>query len=328
MDALITGAAGQDGVILSYLLLREGYRVTGLIRPGQSESVLGAYAPQVEVVECDLGDSKSLKAIVLDRRPTEVYNFGGVTSIVDSIKRPEVTRLVNVAAVATLLEAVAEISASSPCHFVQAASGTIFEGSDVVPQDESTLREPRTPYAVTKCEAIDLISSVRDERGLHASSAILYNHESPLRGRGFVTRRISVAAARIAAGLQDYVELGNLDVCRDWGWAPDYVRAMRLMMAAEVPGDYVLATGQTHRLTDFLEIAFRSAGIDNWRDCVRTHDDLWRPTDSSILCGNSAKAYRELGWIHTRTFSDIAVAMVKHDMRLIRDPNAFWRPHP
>lgn len=328
MHALITGAAGQDGVILSHLLLREGYRVTGLIRPGQSRSLLCAYAPQVEVVECDLGDSTSLKAIVLTHRPTEIYNLGGVTSIMDSIKRPEVTWLVNVAAVATLLEAVAEISKSSPCRFVEAASGTIYEGSDVAPQDESTAPEPRTPYAVTKCKAMDLISRARHERGLHASSAILYNHESPLRGPGFVTRRITQAATRIAAGLQDHVQLGNVDVFRDWGWAPDYVGAMRLMMAAEVPGDYVLATGQTHRLTDFLDVAFRSAGLANWRDYVRTRHDLQRPVDSSTLCGDSSKAYRELGWTHTKTFPDIVVAMVDHDMRLIRDPNALWQPRP
>jgi GDPmannose 4,6-dehydratase len=245
-----------------------------------------------------------------------------VSSIVESVNHPEMTHRVNVGAVETILSTMTALDVS--CRFVQAASGTIFEGSDVSPQDESTPRAPRTPYALTKAESMDLIANARDQDGVHASAAILYNHESPLRGSGFVTRRITEAAARIAAGLQDHVELGNLEVCRDWGWAPDYVRGMRLILQADTPDDYVLATGQTHWLAEFLEIAFHTVGIDNWRDYVRTRDDLRRTTDPSVLCGNSAKAHVALGWEHTRSFSDIAVAMVEYDMKLIRDPQALW----
>ncbi len=232
------------------------------------------------------------------------------------------TRRVNVGAVETILEAMTTLT--NGCRFVQAASGTIFEGSDTAPQNESTPRSPRTPYALAKAESMDLIADARERGGLHASAAILYNHESPLRGSGFVTRRITESAARIAAGLQDSLELGNTEVCRDWGWAPDYVRGMRLMMAATVPDDYVLATGETHWLAEFLEVAFSAVGVQDWSAYVRTRDDLRRTTDPTVLCGDSTKAYRELGWGHTRAFADVAREMVAYDVRLIGDPQALW----
>ena len=321
-SALITGAAGQDGILLSQMLLADGYRVTGLIKPGTSGALLHAYSPQVDVLDCDISDRETFARVITTVQPSEIYNLGGVSSIVESVNHPEMTHRVNVGAVETILAVMATLD--TECRFVQAASGTVFEGSRDSPQDESTPRSPHPPYAVTKAESLDLIAVARDKDGLHASGAILYNHESPLRGSGFVTRRITEAAARIAAGLQEDVELGKLEVCRDWGWAADYVRGMRLMCAADAPGDYVLATGQTHWLTDFLDIAFRAAGVDDWHDRVRTRDDLRRTTDPSVLRGDSAKAYRELGWTHTKTFADIAVAMVDYDMRLIKDPQALW----
>jgi GDPmannose 4,6-dehydratase len=321
-SALITGAAGQDGILLSQMLLAEGYRVTGLIKPGTSGSVLHAYAPQVDVLDCDIADRDTFARIITSVQPNQIFNLGGVSSIVESVNHPEMTHRVNVGAVETILLTMKTLDVD--CRFVQAASGTIFEGSEASPQDESTPRSPHTPYAITKAESLQLIADAREADGVHASAAILYNHESPLRGSGFVTRRITEAAARIAAGLQDHVELGNLEVCRDWGWAPDYVRGMRLMLQADDPRDYVLATGLTHWLTEFLEIAFQAAGVDNWRDRVRTREDLRRTTDPSVLCGDSTRAYTELGWAHTRSFADIAVAMVDYDMRLIADPQALW----
>lgn len=320
--ALITGAAGQDGILLAQMLVADGYRVTGVIKPGMSGAVLHAYAPQVDVVDCDLADADGLRRLVERVQPAEIFNLGGVSSIVESVNHPEMTHRVNVGAVETLLDAMAQLA--QPCRFVQAASGTVFEGSEAEPQTESTPRAPRTPYAVAKAESLDLVADARERRGLHASAAILYNHESPLRGSGFVTRRITEGAARIAAGLQDTLELGNIDVCRDWGWAPDYVRGMRLMADAAEPGDYILATGETHWLKEFLVLAFTAVGIDDWQDHVVTRDDLRRTTDPVVLRGDSSKAYTQLGWGHTRTFAQIAASMAAYDQLLIREPQALW----
>lgn len=320
--ALITGAAGQDGILLSQLLLAEEYRVVGLIKPGTSGAVLHAYAPRVEVVDCDLADLSALGDLVTRVQPDEVYNLGGVSSIVESVNHPEMTHRVNVEAVEALVAAIAGLPRA--CSFVQAASGTVFEGSQVAPQDEHTPRTPRTPYARAKAHTLDIVAAARTEHGLHASAAILYNHESPLRGSGFVTRRITEGAARIAAGLQDTLELGNIEVCRDWGWAPDYVRAMRAMARADEPDDFILATGEAHWLSEFLELAFRAVGIDDWRTCVVTREDLRRDTDPVVLRGDSRKAYERLGWRHTRSFAQIAQEMVTYDTRLVRDPQALW----
>jgi GDPmannose 4,6-dehydratase len=323
-SALITGAAGQDGILLSQMLLADGYRVRGLVKPGMDSSVLHRYAARVEVVSCDLGDPDALRAVIAADVPDEIYNLGGISSIMESVNNPQMTHQVNVGAVETILGAMAELAPLRGCRFVQASSGTIFEGSEVPFQNESTPRVPHTPYALAKAEAMERITAAREDQGLFASAAILYNHESPLRGSGFVTRRITEGAAQIAAGLTDVLELGNIDVCRDWGWAPDYVRGMRLMMAADQPGDYVLATGEINWLKDFLRLAFEAAGIADWQDHVHTRDDLRRTTDPTVLRGDSAKAQRELGWSRTRTFPDIAEAMVAYDMQLLKEPAALW----
>jgi GDPmannose 4,6-dehydratase len=225
--------------------------------------------------------------------------------------------------VRTILEALAE----NPGHgrLVQASSGTIFEKTDVAPQNEATPRAPHSPYAKAKAEAMDLIAQYRSDHGVHASAAILYNHESPLRGSGFVTRRITEGVARIAAGLQQGLELGNLDVLRDWGWAPDYVRGMQLMMRAAEPRDYILATGQNHQLGEFLDLAFAAVGIDNWTDHVTVREDLKRDSDPVVLKGDSSAAYRDLGWQHTKSFAEMVQAMVDFDRQLLVNPDALWR---
>jgi GDPmannose 4,6-dehydratase len=207
---------------------------------------------------------------------------------------------------------------------VQASSGTIFEKTDVAPQNEATPRAPYSPYAKAKAEAMELIAEYRSDHGVHASAAILYNHESPLRGSGFVTRRITEGVARIAAGLQQGLELGNLDVSRDWGWAPDYVRGMQLMMRTAEPRDYILATGQTHQLGEFLQLAFAAVGIDNWVDHVTVREDLKRDSDPVVLKGDSSAAYRDLGWQHTKSFAEMVQAMVDFDRELLVNPNALW----
>ena len=321
MRALVTGAAGQDGTILADLLSREGAEVIGLVKPGTDTSVLRRYAPGILIMECDLSDSALLRSLVIDAAPDEVYNLGGFTAPGESWGHRDEVHSVNVDAVAALLDALVELPLA---RMFQASSASIFEGIDISPQTARSRRVPQTPYAHSKAEAMDLVDRARAERGTFAVCGILYNHESPLRGDGFVTRRISQAVARIAAGLQDVVELGDVEVARDWGWAPDYVRGMQLMLRADVPHDYVLATGISHRLSFFLDKAFRAAGIDDWRPHVVSASDRTRSGDTNILVGDSRDAYLELGWRHTVDFDSMAGLMVRHDMAVIDDPDALW----
>ncbi len=313
--------AGQDGTILATRATREGDEVLGLIKPGTDASELLRYAPRVTTVECDLANLDLLQATIREFAPQEIYNLGGWSTPGDSWDNQDLVRQVNVEAV----EAIIAIAERIPgTRLFQAASAAIFEGTDIIPQTERSDRAPRTPYARSKSEAMDAVDVARD-RGFFAVSGILYNHESPIRGENFVTRRISKGVARIAAGLQDTLELGDVEVARDWGWAPDYVHAMRLMLRADVPHDYVLATGISHRLSFFLERAFRAAGIPEWQDRVVTSSDRVRKADTNKLVGDSRAAYIELGWRHTVDFDSIATAMVEHDIALLRDPNAVWR---
>ena len=320
MRALITGAAGQDGTILATQLSRQGADVVGMVKTGTDTALLRRYVPGISVREGDLSDPESLRSLVIDVAPQEIYNLGGISSIGESIEHPELTHRTNVEAVGAILDAMNDLPGS---RLFQAASAAIFEGTDRSPQTERSRRVPKTPYAVSKSDAMDLVNAARD-RGIFAVCGILYNHESPLRGEGFVTRRITMGIARIAAGLQDVIELGDIEVARDWGWAPDYTRAMQLMIRAEVPHDYILATGISHRLSFFLMKAFRAAGITDWRQHVVSTSDRKRVTDTNMTVGESHAAYVELGWRHTVDFDDMAAIMVRHDMALLADPDALW----
>ena len=320
MRALVTGAAGQDGTILTTQLTRAGNDVVALVKPGDGAEQLARYAPSAQIVACDLADTDTLRTVVIDAAPEEIYNLGGFTAPGESWDHQDEVRRINVESVATLLDAAGRVPGS---RLFQASSASIFEGVDRSPQTERSERAPRTPYAVSKSDAMDLVNAARD-RGQFAVAGILYNHESPLRGENFVTRRITVAVARIAAGLQDTLELGDLDTARDWGWAPDYVRAMQLMVRADVPHDYVLATGISHRLSFFLGKAFAAAGIEDWRPHVVSSTDRERPVDTNILVGDSRAAYLELGWRHTVDFDSMAGIMVRHDMALLSDPDTLW----
>ena len=320
MRALVTGAAGQDGTILTTQLSRQGVEVVAAIKPGTDTTLLRRYAPGIEVAEVDLADTDGLRALVRDVEPSEVYNLGGFTAPGDSWDHQDEVRRINVDAVAALLDGVAPLPGA---RMFQASSASIFEGADMIPQTERSRRAPKSPYAQSKSDAMDLVNTARD-RGVHAVSAILYNHESPLRGEGFVTRRITMAAARIAAGLQDVVELGDIETARDWGWAPDYVTAMQLMVRADVPHDYVIATGISHRLSFFLAKAFAAAGIDDWQQHVVSTSGRTRSVDTNMLVGDSRAAYLELGWRHTVDFDSMAAIMVRHDMALLDDPDALW----
>ena len=317
---LITGAAGQDGTILATQLARQGADINAMVKSGTDATQIRRYVPQATVIEADLSDASALRGIIDDLCPGEVYNLGGFTAPGESWNHPEEVQAVNVDAVRVMLE---RVEALDGCRFFQASSASIFEGVDVIPQTERTRRSPISPYAVSKVDAMNLVNQARD-RGVFATSAILYNHESPLRGPGFVTRRITMAVARIAAGMQGHLDLGDIEVARDWGWAPDYTRAMTLMLRADVPHDYVLATGISHRLSFFLDKAFQTVGISDWQHLVRTDSDRIRATDTNLLVGDARAAYVELGWRHTVDFDDMARRMVRHDVALLQDPHALW----
>lgn len=320
VHAMVTGAAGQDGTILATQLSRAGDRVTALVKPGTDCSVFRRYVPEVPIIEVDLADADLMTNVIHQYAPDEIYNLGGFTAPGESWEHQNEVRRINVDAVAAMLDAVEERGIT---RLFQASSAAIFEGTDTIPQSEKTRVSPKTPYAVSKADSMALVDAARS-RGVFAVCGILYNHESPLRGPGFVTRRISMAVARISAGLDDHVDLGDIEVARDWGWAPDYTRAMTLMLRADVPHDYVVATGISHRLSFFLEKAFQAVGITRWQEFVRSDSDRIRATDTNLLVGDARAAYTELGWRHTVDFDEMARRMVLHDVALLKDPRALW----
>jgi len=250
MRVLITGAAGQDGTILATMLAREGAALVGVVKPGTPFSRLERYVPGMEIAEVDMADVDVLRNVVHEMEPTHIFNFGGFTAPGESWDQEDEVYRINRDAVVGMLDAACTLS--EPARFFQASSSHIFEGTDRSPQNETFELSPKSPYAKSKAAALEAVREARTTRGLFAVSAILYNHESPLRGENFVTRKVSKAVARIAAGLQDTLELGDIEVARDWGWAPDYVRAMVLMLQADEPRDFVLATGISHRLSFFI----------------------------------------------------------------------------
>jgi len=299
---------------------REGADVVALVKPGTSTDQLLRYAPGTTVVEQDLADTSGLKSTVIDAAPHEVYNLGGFTAPGESWQHQDEVRVVNVNAVAAILDAVEKLP---DCRMFQASSASIFEGVDRSPQTERMERMPKSPYAVSKRDAMDLVDAARD-RGTHAVAGILYNHESPLRGENFVTRKVTMAVAKIATGQQNVIELGDIEVARDWGWAPDYVTAAKLMLEADQPSDYLLATGISHRLSYFITKAFQAAGITEWSDLVVSTSDNARQADTNLLVGESKKAYTNLGWRHTVDFDSMAQRMVEYDMALLQDPELLW----
>jgi GDPmannose 4,6-dehydratase len=322
LRALVTGCAGQDGIILSALLTRKGVPVTGLVKPGTDISVLRAYAPEVESIECDLADSDALIEVIAEEKPSHLWNFGGFTNVGDSWKNADEVFSVNVESVKALLAGIRENGLDT--RFFQASSAAIFEGTDSFPQTENTTPQPKSPYALSKLLAMELVRDARLRDGLFACSGILYNHESPLRGPDFVTRKITIAVARIVLGLQEKLELGDIEVARDWGWAPDYVRATMLMLSSSKPRDYVLATGVSHRLSFFVQRAFLASGISNWQDYVAITDDNSRPQDTSLLVGDSRSAMLELGWSHSVDFDSMVESMVHNDLAILANPDHVW----
>ena len=317
--AFITGVAGQDGSHLAELLLSEGYDVHGLLRRSSTintERLDPVYeGPEIqdrhfELHYGDLSDGPSLHRLMRQIQPDEVYNLGAQSHVAVSFEVPEYTADITGTGALRVLEAVRQEAPHA--RFYQASSSEMF-GSAPPPQDESTPFEPRSPYAVAKVMAHYATINYREAYGLFACSGILFNHEGERRGETFVTRKIAKAAVAIAKGRQEHLLLGNLDARRDWGYAPDYVRAMWLMLQAETPDDYVIATGEDHTVREFCELAFQHVGLD-WERYVRIDERYFRPTEVNHLHGDPSKAAAQLGWKPKVTFKELVGLMVEAEL--------------
>ncbi len=316
--ALITGVTGQDGMYLSRLLLSKGYDVYGLIR-GQNNpkrEIIEAWAPEVKILTGDLLDQSSLLRALNASKPDEVYNLAAISFVAYSWENARVTSEVTGLGVLNLLEAIRLYSGAdmTKVRYYQASSSEMFGRVQEVPQKETTLLWPRSPYGVSKVFGHYMTINYRESYGLHASSGILFDHESPLRGPEFVTRKISIAVARIALGLQDRLSLGNLDAKRDWGYAGDYVELMWRMLQQDLADDYVASTGEAHSIREFLDIAFGHVGIDDWGKHVYQDPQFFRPAEVDLLIGDSTKARRVLGWTPTVEFEQLVIDMVDADL--------------
>jgi GDPmannose 4,6-dehydratase len=319
--ALITGITGQDGSYLAESLLHKGYEVHGLRRRCSTDGtqridpLLAEHSPAVQVHYGDLSDGNGLVRLIRAIRPDEVYNLGAQSHVRVSFDQAAYTADVTALGVLRLLEAIREAqdATGQQIRFYQASSSEMFGQVAETPQRESTPFHPRSPYGVAKVYGHWATVNYRESYGLHASCGILFNHESPRRGDAFVTRKITRAAARIKLGMQAKLHLGNLDALRDWGYAGDYVEAMWLMLQQEQPDDYVVATGETHSVREFLEAAFSRLGLD-WREHV-VHDARFeRPAEVDLLLGDSTKARRVLGWKPLVTFPELVAMMVDADL--------------
>jgi GDPmannose 4,6-dehydratase len=313
--ALITGITGQDGTYLAEHLLAQGYSVYGLVH-GQNNPRLSAVeriCPGIEFVEGDLLDQSSLIAALETCQPTEVYNLGAISFVGLSFKQAALTGEVTGLGVVRMLDAIRTVNRE--IRFYQASSSEMFGKVRETPQTEATPFHPRSPYGVAKVYGHYITVNYRESYGIYACSGILFNHESPRRGLEFVTRKITNGVAKIKLGLQKQVALGNLDAQRDWGFAGDYVRAMYLMMQRDVAEDYVIATGETHSVREFCELAFRHVGLD-WEQHVVSDPRFLRPAEVDLLIGDAGKARTELDWEPTVSFPELVAMMVDNDMKL------------
>lgn len=309
--ALITGITGQDGSYLAEFLLSKGYRVVGMTRRSSTVTDERIAHLDLELVAGDLTDQTSLSEALRTVKPDEVYNLASQSFVPTSWNQPVLTGEVTGLGVTRMLEAVRGVDPA--IRFYQASSSEMFGKVAESPQTESTPFHPRSPYGVAKAYGHFLTVNYRESYGLFAVSGILFNHESPRRGLEFVTRKITDAAARIAAGLASEVRLGNLDAHRDWGFAGDYVEAMWAMLQASEPSDFVIATGEMHTVREVCEVAFGAVGLD-YREHVIVDPALYRPAEVDRLCGDWSKARRELGWQPRTTFRDLIEMMVRADV--------------
>jgi len=320
--ALITGVTGQDGSYLAELLLDKGYEVHGVIRrsssfnTGRIQHIFeDIHKPEVKLHlhYGDMTDELGLERLLDRTRPDEIYNLAAQSHVRVSFDQPIYT--VDVVAMGTmrLLEAIRNVELEKVTRFYQASSSEIFGKVLSTPQSETTPFNPMSPYACGKVFCHHIINNYREAYGIHASNGILFNHESPRRGETFVTRKITRGLARILAGLDDKLYLGNLDAIRDWGYAGDYVEAMWLMMQQDEPDDYVIATGESHSVKDFLVESFRAVGLD-WQDYVEIDPRYFRPSEVDALIGDATKACEKLGWTPKTRFRDLVHMMLKADL--------------
>ena len=314
--ALITGITGQDGSYLAEFLLSKGYHVIGMVRRSSTVNFerIAHFQDSVEFVSGDLLDQISMIEALRIHRPHEVYNLAAQSFVQTSFGQPVFTGETTALSVTRLLDAIRLVDPD--IRFYQASSSEMFGKVLEVPQVEKTPFYPRSPYGVAKVYAHWITVNYRESYGLHATSGILFNHESPRRGLEFVTRKISNHVARIKHGLADELRLGNLEAQRDWGYAKDYVEAMWLMLQQDEPDDYVVCTGETHSVREFCELAFSHAGLD-WEKYVVQDQRFFRPAEVDLLVGNSTKARTQLGWTPRTSFADLVRLMVDADLALL-----------
>ncbi|MDX2379684.1 MAG: GDP-mannose 4,6-dehydratase [Acidimicrobiia bacterium] len=316
--AFITGITGQDGRHLAEFLHGRGYDVFGMVK-GQNNpraTLVQEEMPFVELVSGDLADLPSLVAALQISQPDEVYNLGAISFVALSFSQAELTANITGLGVLRMLEAIRMVGGAqnNPIRLYQASSSEMFGKVRETPQNELTPFHPRSPYGCAKVFGHDIVVNYRESYGLHASSGILFNHEGPRRGIEFVTRKVSNAAARIKLGLQHELVMGTLDSKRDWGYAGDYVRAMWMMLQQDEPDDYVVATGKTHSVEEFVVRAFAEVGIDNWQDYVRQDPKFFRPAEVDLLIGDASKIRDHLGWEPEVGFEGLVKMMVDHDL--------------
>lgn len=312
--ALITGITGQDGSYLAEFLLEKGYRVVGMTRRTSTEvhERIQHIVEDIEFVSGDLLDQTSITNIVRDVQPDEVYNLAAQSFVPTSWSQPVLTGEFTALGVTRVLEAIRSVNPK--IRFYQASSSEMFGKVQAVPQDEDTPFYPRSPYGVAKLYGHWITVNYRESYDMFAVSGILFNHESSRRGLEFVTRKISDGAARIKLGLAKELRLGNLDARRDWGFAGDYVRAMWLMLQQDAPDDYVIATGRTHEVREFVRIAFEAAGLGSYEPYVKIDPRFVRPAEVDLLIGDPAKAKKQLGWEPEVSFEQLVEMMVKADI--------------
>ena len=311
--ALITGITGQDGAYLAQLLLDQGYEVHGMVRRSSSDRFdrIEPLIDDITLHQADLLDQLSIVRLIEATSPDEVYNLAAQSFVPTSFEQPLLTGEFTALGVTRMLEAVRQVNTG--IRFYQASSSEMFGTVQETPQRETTPFWPRSPYGVAKVYGHWITVNYRESYDIFACSGILFNHESPLRGKQFVTRKISDAVARIKLGKQEKLSLGNLDAERDWGFAGDYVRAMWLMMQQDTPDDYVVSTGQRHTVRDFCQVAFDHVGL-NWEDHVEIDPAFLRPADVNTLCGDFSKARENLGWQPEVTFEQLVQMMVDTDL--------------
>jgi GDPmannose 4,6-dehydratase len=315
-SALITGVSGQDGSYLAELLHAKGYVVHGMVQSlaGPTSDRVRALVPFVHLVQGDLQDLASLIKALEEAGPNEVYNLGALSSVARSWSQPELTAEITGLGALRLLEAIRLTGMADRVRFYKASSSEMYGRALSSPQDESTPYSPVHPYAMAKVFAHHTTVNFREVHGMFAVAGILFNHESPRRGEEFVTRKISRGVARISLGLEDRLVLGNLDARRDWGYAPEYVEAMWLMLQQPAADDFVIATGVTHSVRDWVQEAFRAVGVEDWRRYVEHDPELLRPTDITELRGDPSRAAAVLGWRARTAFEELVAIMVEAEV--------------